>query len=159
MFIKTGVPTKDMVASKFPSEASLQKPKAIIECYEAIPCNPCAMSCPFGAIVIEDGMTAIPSLLLDKCTGCGQCVLSCPGLAITVAQIIGQKALFKIPYEFVPYPKKGEIWHGVNRAGEIIGDAEIKTITFNKNVKTALVTVLVDGTLIHDFATIKPYER
>jgi len=155
MLIKTGVPTKEMVAEKFPSEEALKKPKAILECYEAIPCNPCATSCPFGAIVIEDGMTSIPSLLAEKCTGCGQCVVACPGLAITVAQIVNHKVLFKIPYEFTPYPRKGEIWKGLNRRGEIICEAEIQNVIANKNAKTALVTVIIDRVHLYDFATIK----
>jgi len=153
MLNKTGIPTKEMVSSKFPSEETLVKPKAILECYEAIPCNPCATSCPFDAIVIEDGLTAIPQLLTDKCTGCGQCVTACPGLAITVCQIVNKKALFKIPYEFLPYPQKGEIWHGLNRGGGIICEAEIKNVIANKS-KTALVTVIIDQAYLHDFVTI-----
>jgi len=159
MLNKTGVPDQNLVLSKFPSKETLLKPKAILECYEAIPCNPCATSCPFDAIVIEDGITGIPSLIADKCTGCGQCVIACPGLSITVAQLIDKKALFKIPYEFSPYPQKGEIWHGLNRHGDIICETQIKHVSFNKNSKTALVTVIIDQTHLYDFATIRPYER
>lgn len=159
MLTKTGVPTKDMVLSKFPHRDALKKPKAILECYEAIPCNPCATSCPFDAIVIEDGMTGIPSLIADKCTGCGQCVIACPGLSITIAQLLDKQALFKIPYEFSPYPKPGEIWQGLNRNGEVICDAQIKHVSITKNSKTALVTLLIDEAHLYDFATIKRYER
>ena len=158
MLIKTGVATKDMIASKFPSEETLKKPKAILECFECIPCNPCATSCPFDAIVIEDGMTSMPYLLTDKCTGCGQCVIACPGLAITVAQLINNQALFKIPYEFKPSPLKGEIWHGLNRSGDIICEAEIKSAQINPNVKTALVTVLIPKQYLYEFSTIKRHE-
>ena len=158
MLIKTGVPTSEMIASKFPSKSELNKPKAILECYEQIPCNPCATSCPFDAIVIEDGMTGIPSLISERCTGCGQCVIACPGLSITVAQLLGNEALFKIPYEFTPLPVKGEIWHGLNRNGEIICDAKINHIIPGKT-KTALVTVIIDAQHLYDFVTIKRYER
>ncbi len=159
MLIKTGVATRDMILSKFPSLDKLQKPKAIIECYEAIPCNPCASSCPHDAIIIEDGMNDIPRLITDKCTGCGQCVIACPGLAITVAQVLNNQALFKIPYELLPYPQKGEIWSGVNRAGEVICSAEIRQVVTFSKVKTALVTVLIDQSYLHEFVTIKRYER
>jgi Fe-S-cluster-containing hydrogenase component 2 len=155
MFTKTGVPTKNMVLSKFPSKNDLQKPKAILECFEAIPCNPCVTSCPHDAIIIKDGMNALPELLIDKCTGCGQCVIACPGLAITVAQLLSKKAIFKIAYEFIPYPHKGEIWHGLNRNGDIICDAEIQSVLTFKNIKTALVTVIIDEMYLYDFVTIK----
>ena len=156
MLTKTGVPSMDMILSKFPNHEALKRPKAILECFEAIPCNPCATSCPFDAIVIEDGMNAMPKLILDKCTGCGQCIIACPGLAITVAQLLDHKALFKIPYEFMPYPQKGDIWYGLNRNGDVICDAEIKSISTLKNVKTALVTVIIDQAFMYDFVTIKP---
>ena len=158
MLAKTGIPTREMIEKTFPSDEELKKPKAILECYECIPCNPCATSCPVGAIFIEDGLVSMPRLIIDKCTGCGQCVIACPGLAITVAQIIDDKVLFKIPYEFKPYPQKGEIWHGLNRNGDIICEAEVKAVMVNK-LKTALVTIIIDKKFLHDFVTIKPHDR
>jgi len=50
MLNQTGIPTKDQVHSRFPSKIALIRPKAILECYEDIPCNPCSTSCPFDAI-------------------------------------------------------------------------------------------------------------
>jgi len=47
-----GIPTKKQVLSRFPNEELLDRPKAITECYEDIPCNPCSTSCPFDAIHI-----------------------------------------------------------------------------------------------------------
>ncbi|MFU8793459.1 MAG: 4Fe-4S dicluster domain-containing protein [Acholeplasmataceae bacterium] len=156
MLTKTGYPSLDMILSKFPSQEQLVKPKAILECYEKIPCNPCVTSCPFDAISIADGLNDEPRLNADQCTGCGKCVIHCPGLSIMIAQLINHKAMFKIPYEFSPYPKKGEIWYGVNRNGDVICDAEIKSISVVKDVQTALVTVITDDKYIHDFVTIKP---
>ena len=157
MFIKTGVPSVEMILQAFPSKDDLKKPKAILECFEAIPCNPCATSCPFDAILIEDGMNQKPTLDIEKCTGCGQCVIACPGLAISVMQLFDHQAQFKIPYEFLPYPQKGEIWHGLNRNGDVICDAHIKSVSTLKHVKTALVTVVIDQAYMHDFVTIKRY--
>ena len=155
MLNKTGVPTKEMVLSKFPDDSILEKPKAIIECYEEIPCNPCATSCPFDAIRIEDEMNAIPKLDLDLCTGCGQCVIHCPGIAIMVSQLLNQKAIFKIAYEFLPRPQVGEIWKGVNRNGDVICDCEIQKVYVPKNNHTAMITIVVDAKYLHDFVSIR----
>lgn len=159
MLIKDGVATFDQVISKFPELDILSKPKAIIECYENIACNPCSTSCPFNAITIGEDINNIPKVDFEKCTGCGICAYSCPGLAIIVARIKENKALFKIPYEFIPAPNKGDIWYAVNRKGEIIGDAFIEKVDMTiKQDKTLLVHVVVDKDLIYDFVTIRRKE-
>lgn len=156
MLDKKGFPTEEQIKDCFPEKSVMIRPKAIIECYERIPCNPCSTSCPFEAIYIGKDINDIPLINFDKCTGCGICVFSCPGLAIKVVQTDGKQAKFKIPYEFIPYPIKDEIWNAVNHEGKIIGKAKIINITLgNKQNKTALVEVLVDDNLIYDFATIR----
>lgn len=156
MLEKTGVASMEQVKSRFPDLELLIKPKAIIECYENIPCNPCSTSCPFDAITIGEDINNLPKLNVDKCTGCGVCVYSCPGLAIMVCEVIDDKARFKISYEFLPRPQEQEIWHAVNRNGEVIGDAYIEKVSLTKRQdKTALVNVLVDKKLIYDFVTIR----
>ncbi len=156
MLNQTGIPTLEQVLSRFPDQKSLIFPKAILECYEDIPCNPCETSCPFDAIHIGSNINVQPKLEVDRCTGCGICVTSCPGLAIVVAQIKGNEAQFKIPYEFLPYPKKSEIWHGVNRSGNVICDAKIDQVLINnKQDHTVLVTVSVPVIHLHDFITIR----
>ncbi|HHZ00381.1 MAG TPA: 4Fe-4S ferredoxin, partial [Tissierellia bacterium] len=41
MFEKTGIPSKEMVMEKFPSQDRINKgPVAIVECYREIHCNP-----------------------------------------------------------------------------------------------------------------------
>ncbi|MDD3106502.1 MAG: 4Fe-4S binding protein [Bacilli bacterium] len=155
MLNKDGIPTIEQIKSCFPSESLLVKPKVIIECYEEIPCNPCSTSCPFHAITIGDNINARPKVDFEKCTGCGVCVYSCPGLAISVAQLVGNKAKFKISYEFLPYPKIGELWTAMNRAGEEIGNALIEKVVLNKvQDKTALVYVETNRSLLYDFITI-----
>ncbi|MBR4024904.1 MAG: 4Fe-4S binding protein, partial [Firmicutes bacterium] len=56
-------------------------PKAVIECTEDIPCNPCSTCCNFGAITIEGSISELPCLDEEKCTGCGLCIPACPGMA------------------------------------------------------------------------------
>ena len=156
MLNKTGIPEKELVLSRFPNQKALLKPKAILECYEDIPCNPCSTSCPFDAIEIGPNINVQPHLLVDVCTGCGVCVPSCPGLAIVIAQIRGNDAVFKIPYEFLPMPEKNTIWDGVNRSGEVICDALIEQVVINKKQDhTAVVTVSVPVEFLHDFVTIR----
>ena len=156
MLNQTGIPSKDQVLSRFPKENDLLKPKAILECYEDIPCNPCATSCPFDAIDIGENINKQPVLDVDKCTGCAICVTSCPGLVISVAQLVGDQAVFKIPYEFLPLPNPKDVWHGVNRAGEVICDALIEKVITSKTMdRTALVTVSVPRNYLHEFITVR----
>ena len=156
MLNQTGIPSKEQVDSRFPEKKALLKPKAILECYEDIPCNPCQTSCPFEAIMIGDNINTQPKLLVDKCTGCALCVPSCPGLAIVVAQLKENQAIFKVPYEFLPMPKVGEQWHGVNRKGEVICEAKINHVLLtNKQDHTAVVTVSVPESYLYEFVTIR----
>lgn len=156
MLSKTGIPSIDQVKSRFPEVSVLEKPKAVIECYENIACNPCSTSCPFDAITIGADINTIPVVDFDKCTGCGICVYSCPGLAIIVSRLLGQKAEFKIAYEFLPAPIKGEVWDAVNRNGEVIGSAFIKSVNSAARLdRTNLVTIEVDNEFLYDFVTIR----
>ncbi|MDD4000615.1 MAG: 4Fe-4S binding protein [Bacilli bacterium] len=155
MIEKTGCASIEQIKSCFPQTLS-RNGKAIIECYEEIPCNPCSTSCPFGAITIAPNLNQRPKLNLDRCTGCGICVYSCPGLAIMVAGFDGKNLSFKIPYEFSPLPKAGEMWSAVDRTGKIIGEAEIQKVSLRSaHDRTALVQVGVNADLLYQFAGIK----
>ncbi|MFP4478902.1 MAG: 4Fe-4S binding protein [Candidatus Izemoplasmatales bacterium] len=162
MFRKTGVPTEEMIKSRFPKDKKvLFRPKAIIECYDEIPCNPCETVCPFNAITIGEDINAIPQIDFDKCTGCGICVHSCPGLAIVVAMIKNGKAYFKVPYELLPLPKVDEKWLAVNRKGEVISECKIENVMKAKasTNDTTLVTVSLEQPYLYDFITIRrPHE-
>jgi len=156
MLHKTGVPTIEQVSSRFPKHTLLLKPKAIIECYEDIPCNPCSTSCPFDAITIGEDINKQPVVDFDNCTGCGVCVYSCPGLAIFTVHEQVDHFLFKIPYEFVPYPNEHEVVYGINREGNILGDVIINKIRLSKKQdKTALLEVRVPKQFLYDFITVR----
>jgi Fe-S-cluster-containing hydrogenase component 2 len=156
MLHKDGVPSLDLIKSRFPARDQLVRPKAITECYEEIPCNPCSTSCPFDAIYVGEDINTPPKVDFDKCTGCGICVYNCPGLAIFTVQEKEDYLVFKIPYEFVPRPKIGDTMHAVNRNGDIIGTCEIEKVTFTpKHDKTALLQVKVDKEHLYDFVTVR----
>jgi Fe-S-cluster-containing hydrogenase component 2 len=156
MLHKTGVPTQDQVSSVFFDEETLSEYKAIIECYEDIPCNPCATSCPVQAITIFPNIHAQPKLDPKVCTGCSICVTTCPGLAIMLAKVVNDQAFFKIPYEMNEVFEKGMIVDALNRSGEVIGEGKIISISNHPHqLKTRLIGVEVDKALLHDFITIK----
>lgn len=156
MLNDNGVVTIERLKTKFPDDKYLVKSKAVTECYEAIPCNPCSTSCPFEAIHIGEDINTPPKVNFDKCIGCGICVYNCPGLAIFIVKELDDYLEFKIPYEFVPYPIKGEVCHAVNRHGDIIGKCEIIKAQINdKFDKTMLLTVKVDKSMLYDFITIR----
>ena len=156
MLDKNGVASLELVQSRFPDKELLDRPKAITECYEAIPCNPCSTSCPFDAISIGDDINTPPVVDFDKCTGCGICVYNSPGLAIFTVQLKADFALYKIPYEFVPLPQKGDILDGVNRNGDIICECVVEQVVLReKQDKTALLHVKVPKDYLYEFITVR----
>ena len=108
MLSTTGIPDKEQIAAVLPCEARKKEGAvAIIECYQEIPCNPCADACLRGAITV-DPIHERPKLDAEKCNGCGICLTHCPGLAIVVTdyQYSETEALLKLPYEFSPLPQE-----------------------------------------------------
>jgi Fe-S-cluster-containing hydrogenase component 2 len=123
--VYTGIPSKEELAScpGVPSEERLRKGRtAVIECVQQIPCNPCVAACPFGGISMKGGITGLPVLNGEICTGCGKCVPRCPGLAIFLVDLTYSEAEATVdfPYEYLPLPKKGDVVDAVDRAGQRI---------------------------------------
>lgn len=120
-------------------------PVAIIECVQEIPCNPCEAACKFGAIMIGDEITKLPTLNADKCTGCGMCIAKCPGLAIFVVDKSGgDSASVAFPYEYFPIPLAGDKVTAVNRKGEPVCDGIIvKVVNPKAYDHTPVITVKI----------------
>ena len=96
--------------------------------------DPCYHSCGFGAIREFESINDIPEVDLDKCTGCGICVGSCPGLAIFVVDetFSETECLIALPYEFIPLPAKGGEVLLLNRAGEEVGKGKVHIVVPGK---------------------------
>jgi len=50
---------------------------------ECVACGRCIKECPFGAISVHKGVTAV--IADDKCIGCGKCVKACPADVIFIS--------------------------------------------------------------------------
>ena len=103
----------------------------VIECPKRIPCNPCATSCPTGAVLPFEDINDTPKINYDKCTGCGICVSRCPGLACFVIDLTYApgKAVIKLPYELLPIPEKGQRVACLDRTGEAVAEGEVLAVT------------------------------
>ena len=150
MLEKTGIPSAEQIYEIFPNEARLSKgPVAVFECFQSIPCNPCAMSCPQGAVLPFADINDLPKLDESRCNGCGLCIMKCPGLAVMSVDTTkdDKKAIMKLPYEFTPLPEKGQIITALDRTGEPVGEAEVIQIIQPAN-KTTVVVISVDKSLL-----------
>ena len=128
-------------------------PKAYTTCIEPIPCDPCYRRCPFKA-VIKPSLTTPPKIDYSKCTGCGVCVEVCPGLAMFVADLSGEKAKITLPYEFLPLPKKGDEVSLLNDLGQVIGDGLVLKVKSGLE-KTTVITVAVPRELAFKVRNIR----
>jgi Na+-translocating ferredoxin:NAD+ oxidoreductase RNF subunit RnfB len=66
---------------------------ACIAYAQNVVCRSCGDACEPAAIHFspQPGGTALPSVLAEQCTGCGDCVPVCPTSAILLATLAGQK--------------------------------------------------------------------
>lgn len=140
----TGVLTPENLEKILPSRERLEKgPVVIVECIQKIPCDPCAHICRFDAIR-KDSVVDPPEVDYEKCTGCGECIAACPGLAIFVVNLKhkNDKASVTIPYELLPTPRREEIYEALDREGKPVGEARIIATRKVKD-RTVVVTMAV----------------
>ncbi len=102
-----------------PSEDRLrERPVAVPECPQEIPCAPCREVCPTGGAINMPTPNDLPVVDYDKCIGCSLCVQVCPGLAFFMVQYVGDRARITMPHELLPLPERGgETVVLLNRAG------------------------------------------
>lgn len=159
MLIKTGIPSPEEIVKVKPGQSRLAKgPVAMVECFQRIPCNPCATSCPAGAIEPFKNINDLPKLNTEKCTGCSACVSSCPGLAIFIIDetYSDKEAVVKMPYEYRPLPEVKSVVEVTNRAGKVVGTGVVIQVVNNKKQdKTAVVSVAVPKELSMEARSIQ----
>lgn len=147
MLAVTGIPTSEEIDKVFPSEDRLNSgPVVVVECYQSIPCNPCYTACNTGAIKEFDDINDLPKVDHSLCNGCTLCVSNCPGLAIMVVDMTysQEEALLKIPYEFLPLPKVGDVVKGLDRGGNAICDVKVVKVINSKALdKTPIISIAV----------------
>jgi ferredoxin len=145
---KTGVPSIDELkkSPSFPSEEKIKEgPIAAIECFQEIVCDSCVIGCPSDCIQV-DSSKAPPKIDWEKCSGCGLCIPSCPGLAIFVIDYnySDEEALISFAYELYPLPKVGDTVYATNREGKKVVKARVeRVLTNDKFDKTGIVSIAV----------------
>jgi len=154
---RTGIPADDDLEKVTPDKKRLAKGAVvIIECFQKIPCDPCAISCKVGAIKPFKDINDLPIVDFDKCTGCGICISSCPGLAIFVIDMnySDEKSLIKLPHEMLPLPEKGEDVYALDRAGSILGKVKVVRVLKIKN-RTNIISLEVPKSMVMKVRSIK----
>lgn len=129
----------------------------IIECPQRIPCNPCATSCPTGAVLPFEDINDVPRIDYSKCTGCALCVAKCPGLACFVIDLTYSEteAVIKLPHELLPVPAKGEKVKCLDRAGAEVAEGTVSAVAEPFGDRTRVVSVIIPRELAGEIRAIK----
>lgn len=156
----SGVLVENRPGAILPPQEAWEKKKGgyvVIECPQRIPCNPCATSCPTGAVKPFVDINDVPSIDYEKCTGCGLCVAKCPGLACFVVDLTysADEAVIKLPYELEPKPAKGQKVKCLNRVGEEVSEGEVYAVTEPLKDQTTVVSVVIPKKLVGEIRAIK----
>jgi sarcosine oxidase subunit alpha len=159
---RSGVLSENMVETVTPPVELWKKKKnglVIIECPQKIPCDPCHASCPTGAILPFENINDIPKIDYSKCTGCAMCVAACPGLACFVADISGEQAILKLPYEMLPKPQVGNDVVCLDRYGREVARSKIVKVQEPRKDKTYVVHVVVPKDLVMHVRAVRVIDR
>ena len=122
-----------------------KKGTVLLECCQEIPCNPCATVCKTGAITKET-LNSGPVFHPEKCVGCKLCVAACPGQAIFFLEPEDENGMVGVtfPYEYLPLPEVGQEVTAVDRMGQPVCPAKVRSVERRKaSNRTVLVTLAV----------------
>jgi NADPH-dependent 2,4-dienoyl-CoA reductase/sulfur reductase-like enzyme/NAD-dependent dihydropyrimidine dehydrogenase PreA subunit/bacterioferritin-associated ferredoxin len=149
-------PTADWKAD----ERDTSKVYPLLRCVQEIPCDPCVDSC--GRHCIKLGGSTIMGLPTytenqGACTGCGMCVMVCPGLAITLLypnhDPSRKTVKLTMAYELDPDGIKiGDEVEGTDFDGKAVCKVKILDIRKRPKVDTGRCLVSVEVPWEHRFA-------
>jgi Fe-S-cluster-containing hydrogenase component 2 len=107
----------------------------VFHCSQEIPCNPCISVCPVHGITTGDDIRNTPKFIGDEigeqCSGCGQCVTICPGLAVTLVDYRKdpENPVVTIAHEFArDSVKKGDRVTVLDTVGGVLGTCEVEKV-------------------------------
>jgi thioredoxin reductase/Pyruvate/2-oxoacid:ferredoxin oxidoreductase delta subunit len=107
----------------------------VFHCSQEIPCNPCISVCPVHGITVGDDIRNTPTFIGDEiaevCSGCGQCVTICPGLAVTLVDYRKdpENPIVTIAHEFAKESvKKGDKVTVLDTVGGVLGTCEVEKV-------------------------------
>ncbi|HRK01603.1 MAG TPA: 4Fe-4S dicluster domain-containing protein, partial [Oligoflexia bacterium] len=133
---------------------------ASLECLENIPCRACADACPENAISILD-LADQPTLLEDKCTGCGICVAVCPAGA---AAMIRENTADQKVRLFLPDHTK-DIWKPqtavqlLNRRGDSLTLARVVASQAYVNAPHRVLEIEVSNVHLWEGRAFRPMQN
>lgn len=156
----SGILTEPRPGAVLPPEEEWRTKKngyAVIECPQRIPCNPCATSCPTGAVRPFPDINDVPEIDYAKCTGCALCVAQCPGLACFVIDLTYsvEEAVIKLPYELLPVPGKGEKVKCLDRKGREVAEGTVSAVSEPLKDSTRVISVIIPKELSGEIRAIK----
>lgn len=141
----------------------------VFHCTQEIPCNPCTGACHHGLIQINPSdIRRTPSFTPTnpqgrRCGGCERCVVTCPGLAITLVDFRRDRYFptVTIPYEFAADSLRlGEMVTVLDTTGHELGEAVVTDLRSHPaNDRTLLVRVQVPKVLAKLVAGIRVQPR
>lgn len=161
MLFNSGVLTESRPGAEVPPKELWEGKKnglVVIECPQRIPCNPCASSCPTGAILPFEDINDTPRIDYEKCIGCGKCVAQCPGLACFVVDLTygeADQALMKLPFEMLPVPVEGDVVSCLNRVGETVAGGKVLHVTEPLGDSTRVVHVVVPRDFVMEIRAVR----
>jgi sarcosine oxidase, subunit alpha len=108
----------------------------VFHCSEEIPCNPCTSVCPQQLIHIDAAdIRNVPEYLggvdAEECLGCEQCVVICPGLAITLVDYRREPLhpTVTLAYEFAADSVSiGDQLVALDAEGAVLGGVEVTDV-------------------------------
>jgi Fe-S-cluster-containing hydrogenase component 2 len=130
-----------------PPQRRADGPYPVFECFERIPCNPCATVCDRGVVEEFEDINDLPRVDFEAaCSACAKCVAVCPGLSCFLVDetYSEDEATVTMAYEYLPLPGEGREVAALDREGNVVGRARVLKVRNRKRTeRTPIVTLAV----------------